>query len=394
MKEIFESILESSNINKEFFFEEIFEKKPFLFHYEPFSSLVSLSDFDRTLWENENRFRTDLRVNLNGIPTSVPPVMTGKDLYRWAIDQYREGKTLILNGIEKTDVEWATIARSFDTVFGGLSSVNAFLTPAMNQGFKPHFDSHDVFIIQLAGSKKWGLFDRELENPMPLEIYLIDNSYERIPSQELLLRPGDILYIPKGWIHSGKAQEEFSLHYTLGIRPIKQIDVLHELIDAIAIEHPLLKSSFYYKLQFGLSEEVLNLLKMHLDSLYFHTIAESKAKMKFVTSLRPIPNRSLELNPDTVAFSEAVFSVNNCASTSIFEKKNTFLLFFPGIGITGVENLQPGSISFPYSAYGYVKWIIQQEERFQLHEGPDYLNSDSKATILKTLLRNGLISVN
>ena len=70
-------------------------------------------------------------------------------------------------------------------------------------GVGPHVDSYDVFLLQLAGRRRWriGRAARpRLRDDVPLKM-LAD--FE--PSEDWLLEPGDMLYLPPGWAHDGVA---------------------------------------------------------------------------------------------------------------------------------------------------------------------------------------------
>lgn len=70
-------------------------------------------------------------------------------------------------------------------------------------GVGPHFDSYDVFLIQLAGQRRWRIGaqkDAVLRDDVPLKI--IANFK---PEQEFVLEAGDMLYLPPGWAHDGVA---------------------------------------------------------------------------------------------------------------------------------------------------------------------------------------------
>ena len=70
-------------------------------------------------------------------------------------------------------------------------------------GVGPHFDSYDVFLLQLHGQRRWRigrLADPTLMPGLPVKILA---RFE--PEEEHLLGPGDMLYLPPRWAHDGVA---------------------------------------------------------------------------------------------------------------------------------------------------------------------------------------------
>ena len=104
----------------------------------------------------------------------------------------------------------------FEYVFGTLAGASAYLTPARSQGLAPHHDDVEVFILQTEGSKLWRLWRGPIDLP---ETYSADIPRPELPDAgvEVMLRPGDILYLPRGTIHEAVSQDVFSTHVTLSV---------------------------------------------------------------------------------------------------------------------------------------------------------------------------------
>jgi lysine-specific demethylase/histidyl-hydroxylase NO66 len=112
-----------------------------------------------------------------------------------------------------------------DELFACDTGVNAYITPAAGeggaQGFAPHFDDIDAYLIQLEGAKKWKL----MLPPNPADVLCLEPSVdfkkEDLEGQEPLfsgiLKKGDLLYMPRGVVHFGKtvAGMGHSTHVTL-----------------------------------------------------------------------------------------------------------------------------------------------------------------------------------
>ncbi len=100
-------------------------------------------------------------------------------------------------------------------------------------GVGPHVDSYDVFLLQLEGRRRWRVGpvrEARLQPDVPLKIL---SHFE--PSDEWLLEPGDMLYVPPGWGHDGVAEGE-CMTASIGFRsPGKaelRTEVLQRMIDA------------------------------------------------------------------------------------------------------------------------------------------------------------------
>lgn len=100
-------------------------------------------------------------------------------------------------------------------------------------GVGPHFDSYDVFLIQATGKRLWRIGrqkgDRSLVPGLPVRILA---QFE--PEEEMLLEPGDMLYLPPGWAHDGVAVGDDCMTVSVGFRVPKRADVATELAGRMA----------------------------------------------------------------------------------------------------------------------------------------------------------------
>ncbi|KAA0165373.1 hypothetical protein FNF31_02035 [Cafeteria roenbergensis] len=102
--------------------------------------------------------------------------------------------------------------------FGAFTGSNSYLTPAGTQGFAPHYDDIEAFLVQTEGAKRWRVY-RPLSASTVLPRFSSRNfGQEDIgsPVLEAELRTGDLLYLPRGWIHQAVALPGCaSLHLTV-----------------------------------------------------------------------------------------------------------------------------------------------------------------------------------
>jgi len=83
-------------------------------------------------------------------------------------------------------------------------------------GVGPHFDSYDVFLLQVSGRRRWRIGrqrDRRLVPDLPLKILA---NFEA--EHEWVLEPGDMLYLPPRWAHDGVAVGGDCMTCSVGMR--------------------------------------------------------------------------------------------------------------------------------------------------------------------------------
>lgn len=94
-------------------------------------------------------------------------------------------------------------------------------------GVGPHYDSYDVFLLQVHGQRRWRvgkLKDDSLQPDVPLKIL---SHFE--PEEEYLLEPGDMLYLPPMWAHDGIAQGE-CMTCSIGFRVPEATELAREVL--------------------------------------------------------------------------------------------------------------------------------------------------------------------
>ncbi|MET7470883.1 cupin domain-containing protein [Micromonospora sp. NPDC005222] len=165
---------------------------------------------------------------------------------------YADGATLVLQGLHRIWPAIVDFTRDLGAALAQPLQVNAYLTPAGSQGFATHYDTHDVFVLQVDGRKHWRIHPPVLADPLERQPWggradEVAATAEGRPELDVVLEPGDALYLPRGWLHSAQAQESSSLHLTVGIRALTRYAVVEELL-ALAAEDVRLRAS----LPFGL----------------------------------------------------------------------------------------------------------------------------------------------
>ena len=144
---------------------------------------------------------------------------------------FAEGATIVFQSLQRWWPPVAAFCHSLEASLGHPVQANAYLTPAGAAGLDPHHDTHDVFVLQVHGSKAWIVREPVLASPLPHQ----HSNHEEAAAQPVLfeaeLEPGDCLYLPRGFVHSARAQRDASLHLTLGVLATTAHDVAKELLE-------------------------------------------------------------------------------------------------------------------------------------------------------------------
>ncbi len=158
-------------------------------------------------------------------------------------DYIAKGASVVLSGMETYCEGSAALAASLQAAIGGYSQCNLYCSFKQHPGFLPHFDLMDVFVFQIDGEKDWTIYETQFENPM-LKPGCHQMSFTREQHAEnkgaiekqVTMKPGDVLYIPKGKYHAAVASSDFSLHLTYGIEPPRALHFIESIVDALYLD--------------------------------------------------------------------------------------------------------------------------------------------------------------
>jgi ribosomal protein L16 Arg81 hydroxylase len=148
--------------------------------------------------------------------------------------EYQRGATILLQRVERSWPPLTALCGNLEQVFYHPVDANAYLTPASSQGFGVHYDTHDVFILQLAGSKHWRLYDAPLRLPLESQPFDQLDVNPGPLSQQIDLHAGDLIYLPRGTFHEALTSTCSSLHVTVAITPHRWADLIADAVAVVA----------------------------------------------------------------------------------------------------------------------------------------------------------------
>ncbi len=123
-----------------------------------------------------------------------------------------EGWTVVLQGLDRHDLGLTELAAWCERVIGWRVNINGYLSRGDGSAFGPHWDGHDGLVVQLAGSKRWAV--HQPVGPAPNR-RAFDDAIDPRVAWDGVVRPGDVLELPRGWGHDARTAVATSFHLTI-----------------------------------------------------------------------------------------------------------------------------------------------------------------------------------
>jgi 50S ribosomal protein L16 3-hydroxylase len=185
-----------------------------------------------------------------------------KDDAEWSFEEARgyfhHGCTLLVRFAEKSNEKFREIADEFSRSFKTPVDIQLYCTPEGHNAFGWHYDVEEVFILQMKGSKEYTIRPNTI-HPNPLVKSIPKNmGYENEKTElqiKVLLKEGDVLYIPSGWWHRALTQSE-SMHISIGLMPSSAVELVKHLADFLP-QFPLWRTRLPIHKEFTSDAEAL-----------------------------------------------------------------------------------------------------------------------------------------
>jgi hypothetical protein len=167
-------------------------------------------------------YTTDItlgRLTFNGAP----------DVNRISLE-YGNGATISLPLLHRTWAPLSSLCIRLEEALDYAAHANVYITPGEAAGFPPHYDTHEVLVLQIAGKKKWLIDAPPLRLPHTSQRFTAATYTPGPRKMELELVAGDALYLPRGYVHSTTTSEYHSAHVTIGVNVLTWADLAHEFM--------------------------------------------------------------------------------------------------------------------------------------------------------------------
>lgn len=387
------ALLESTA--KHVFFKRHWERRPLLVttkNRRRFSTLLAMRDLDGLIHQiKDPHIAAFLRVvkrDGKGLgQKSVPKTESGNPDLPALYAAFSQGYTLVLNAV---DQRWRTISmmsRELEEELGHRVGVNAYFTPAKSQGFLPHADDHDVLILQVDGAKDWKIYRPEVY--LPLENQRPEVKVEALgrPILTARLKSGDVLYVPRGFIHEGSTEDAPSLHLTVGMHPFRWIDAMKEVLDLAAAENVELRRAIPGPI---MSAKHLSALAQRRFEAHFREMAVMKPAAAVMARLRrrllTDGSPSLEGHFESVAKAAQVRLATRLRRRvgppcEVSATRTHATIRFAGNSVSGPVSIEP-ALRFMAGT----QW-------FSASDLPGRMSGKSKLVLVRRLVSEGLLSM-
>jgi len=218
------------------FLENYYEKKTLLVERNEkdyFTNILNRDDIDR-LFLCTAIAKSAIRATKDGNEVHSDRFSAGSSLSTFASNDrllklFASGHTIIINSGDRVFPNLDRYCDELENELRFRVQPNIYVTPFDAQGFATHYDSHDVFILQVMGSKNWRIFNTPVELPSKRQAHKKGTYTLEDPEMEFTLSEGDSIYIPRGVLHDANTNGVSSAHITLGLHPTYRFDLIQEL---------------------------------------------------------------------------------------------------------------------------------------------------------------------
>jgi ribosomal protein L16 Arg81 hydroxylase len=362
------------------FLDEHWERRPlFVVRDEPgrFDDLLTTEDVERLIESGGLRspafrlVRADERLKASDFMTDVswrPAPFTGMPMVSKIAQEFARGSTLVVQGMHHWWTPLATFCRSLEAGLGHSAQANAYFTPRRAQGLPVHHDTHDVFCLQLAGEKRWLVYEPVWELPLRDQKYDAETMGGAVePVLDVTLRPGDTLYLPRGWLHAATTSDEESLHLTVGINVYTWLEAFRAALDDCAGDVAFRRSPT------GEAGELLDALAARLAP----EDVDRRRRRKLVKTRRPILEGQFE----------ALRALETLDVDTELERRETVLAELDGSTVM-FEGL---TLEFPNHVADELAFVLATETPFRAADIPGSLDDDGRLSLVRRLVHEGLL---
>ncbi|HZO63048.1 MAG TPA: cupin domain-containing protein [Gaiellaceae bacterium] len=285
-------------------------------------------------------------------------------------DAFAGGATIVLQALHHSWPPLAGFCRELEAELECGVQANSYYTPRSSQGFAVHHDTHDVFVLQVAGEKHWRVYEPLLELPLKGQRWSSSLGAPGPAVLELTLRAGDTLYLPRGWLHDALTSETDSLHVTVGVN-------VHTWVDALRAALAECEEDVEFRRSVPADgEPQVDLVERLADRLGPAEVRR-RARSRFVDGRRAILDGHLE----------EVRGLDSIALDTPVERRATVIADLAGTTLS----FEGKHLEFPEQARAGLQAAFEAELPFCAADLPDDLDDEGRLVLVRRLIREGFL---
>jgi ribosomal protein L16 Arg81 hydroxylase len=301
--------------------------------------------------------------------------------------EFRDGATIVLNGVHEKHEPLGELCRQLSRELSVFCQVNAYLTPASSQGLLTHYDTHDVIVLQVEGSKHWRLFDSPLPLPLKNQPFKRETVEAGALQDEVDLEAGDLIYVPRGLLHDATSDKSISLHLTVGILPLTWASLILRAVETCIEQEPSLRASLPLAFARGQTDHerleaeflrLFNLVHTHIDVA--SAVQEAVETAQFGTSA-PASGRLLDLEAESRIDME-----------TRLKRRPEIDWWLSRDGDAVTLRFEDKLVTLPTFAEQDLRFLAVTQE-FSVAELPGGLDAEGKVVLVRRLLREGFLTI-
>jgi ribosomal protein L16 Arg81 hydroxylase len=371
------------------FLDEYWETKPLLVPRDEegrFLDLLSIAEVERRVaggglrWPAFRVVKQGEKIVLadyaEDLPWSPKP-FTGTAQVERVADEFERGATIVLQALQLQHAPLAQFCRDLEAELGHPVQANAYYTPASAQGFAVHHDTHDVFCLQVEGEKRWLVYPPALELPLKNQKYVPEMGDPGDPVLDVTLRAGDMLYLPRGWLHQAMTSDAASLHLTVGVNVFTWRDAVREALDEAAREEVELRRGV--PADGRPPEGLLEALEARLAP----AVVSGRRRRSFVKARRPI----------RVDAFDQLRALDQLDLETPLERRRTVIADLSNAEDELRLSFEGRELALPAFLREDLEFLLATEAPFRPSDLPGRLDDAGRLVLVRRLVREGLLRI-
>ncbi|WP_203071227.1 cupin domain-containing protein [Falsiroseomonas ponticola] len=186
-----------------------------------------------------------------------------------------KGASVVMNDVDSLTPGLAGISAALEGAGLGKAQANVYISWQSHKAFHTHYDTHDVWAVQVEGEKSWNIWEGRADYPIPHPAFRGQPQSHHDQARGKLrgtvhMKTGDLLYLPRGWYHDALAEAPSSVHVAYGVHAPLGMDLMNMLGERVLYDaefrKPLPRQDGSAAAQFALTQRA-GLLGQRLQEL-------------------------------------------------------------------------------------------------------------------------------